>query len=187
MRQTAGVVALVLGLAVWLAPAASLAQGSGAATVTGVVRDTSQGALPGVTVEATSPTLVGSIRATVTDDTGTYRIEELRPGTYTVTYTLPGFSVTRREALALTPNFTATINVELSVGSLEESITVRYPEPDAAARDLARAVGGGADVPEHVGDRVVDAGRRAAAQRAGRRREHGGALHTHLDPRREDH
>src|SRR5687767_15003809 len=138
MRHRTGVVALVLALALWAVPRAGVAQGSGAAIITGVVRDTSQGALPGVTVEATSPALAGSIRTTVTDDTGTYRIEELRPGTYTVTYTLPGFSVTRREALALTPNFTATVNVELSVGSLEESITVRGGTPLVDTQSLTQ-------------------------------------------------
>src|SRR5262245_2319378 len=103
MTQSVRVVAFMLALAVLAVPATSRAQGSGAATIAGVVRDTSQGTLPGVTVEATSPALTGGVRTAVTDGNGAYRIEELRPGTYTVTYTLPGFSIVRRDGLALPP------------------------------------------------------------------------------------
>jgi hypothetical protein len=138
MQHAVRIVAFAIGLAIFSTPATSRAQGSGAATITGVVQDTSQAALPGVTVEATSPALTGSLRTTITDETGAYRIEELRPGTYTVTYTLPGFSVTRREDLALSPNFTATVNVELSIGSLEESITVRGGTPLVDTQSLTQ-------------------------------------------------
>ena len=129
MTQSVRAVAFLIGLAVLLIPATSRAQGSGAATIAGVVRDTSQAALPGVTIEATSPALTGSVRTAVTDGNGAYRIEELRPGTYTVTYTLPGFSVVRRGGLDLPPSFTATVDVELAVGSLEETITVSGSTP----------------------------------------------------------
>jgi hypothetical protein len=129
MKQVAGIVAVTLGLAVLLTPATSLAQGSGAATIAGVVRDTSKAALPGVTVEATSPALTGSVRTAVTDGNGAYRIEELRPGTYAVTYSLPGFSIARRDGLDLPPSFTATVDIELSIGSLEETITVSGRTP----------------------------------------------------------
>src|SRR2546425_7534218 len=88
----------------WLAlvPAAAHAQ----ASITGVVRDTSGAVLPGVTVEAASPALIEKVRSVVTDDTGQYRIENLRPGTYTVTVTLPGFSTVKREGIELTGTFT---------------------------------------------------------------------------------
>lgn len=103
--------------------AAAWAQGSGAASINGAVRDESGGLLPGVTVEV-STAQIEATRSTVTDADGAYRITELRPGTYTVTYTLPGFSVLRREAIQLAPSFTATLNVALKVGGLEESIVV---------------------------------------------------------------
>src|SRR5688500_8721044 len=86
---------LWLALAVFsgfaIAPAAVYAQ----ASITGVVRDASGGVLPGVTVEASSPALIEKIRVAVSDGTGQYRVENLRPGVYSVTFTLPGFSVTR--------------------------------------------------------------------------------------------
>src|SRR5688572_4763180 len=129
MKSLSGVVVFAIGLAVLGTPVPSYAQGSGAATIAGVVRDTSQAALPGVTVEATSPALTGTVRTAVTDSNGAYRIEELRPGTYSVTYTLPGFSVTRREGLELSPSFTATVDIELSLGSIEETITVSGRTP----------------------------------------------------------
>jgi hypothetical protein len=129
MKQSVGVVVFTIASAVLGMPAASYAQGSGAATIAGVVRDTSQAALPGVTVEATSPALTGTARTAVTDGNGAYRIEELRPGTYTVTYTLPGFSITRRDGLELSPSFTATVDIELSLGSIEETITVSGRTP----------------------------------------------------------
>ena len=136
MARLTAVVAVVLGL--FLAPAEALAQGTSAASVTGVVRDTSQAVLPGVTVEASSPALPGGVRTTVTDSDGAYRITELRPGVYTVTYTLPGFSVLRREGIELTPSFTANLNVELAVGALEESITVSGQTPLVDTQSLTQ-------------------------------------------------
>ena len=79
-------------------PAAAYAQ----ATITGVVKDASGGVLPGVTVEAASPALIEKVRSVVTDGTGQYRIVDLRPGTYSVTFTLPGFSTVKRDGIELT-------------------------------------------------------------------------------------
>src|SRR5687767_11978160 len=95
-----------------LLPAAAFAQ----AAISGVVRDASGAVLPGVTVEATSPALIEKVRSTVTDGTGQYVIENLRPGEYTVTFTLPGFSVVRREGVALQGTFNARINADLQIG-----------------------------------------------------------------------
>ena len=81
------------------------AQGIGAASIVGVVKDASGGVLPGVTVEAASPVLIEKARTTVTDGEGRYQIAELRPGTYSVTFTLPGFATFKRDGLELTPNF----------------------------------------------------------------------------------
>ena len=120
--------ALVL-LASVLAPSIVRAQGQSQASITGVVRDASGAVLPGVTVEASSPVLIEKVRVAVSDDSGRYRVVELLPGTYTVTYTLPGFSVVRREGIELSGSLTATLDVELRIGSLEETITVTGESP----------------------------------------------------------
>ncbi len=92
--------------------------------IIGIVRDTSGAVLPGVTVEAASPALIEKIRTAVSDEGGRYRIGDLRPGTYTVTFALPGFSTLKRESIELTSGFTATVNADLKVGAREETITV---------------------------------------------------------------
>src|SRR5688572_14013440 len=75
--------------------------------IAGVVKDTSGGALPGVTVEAASPALIEKVRTVVTDGEGRYNIVDLRPGTYSVTFTLGGFSTFKRDGITLTSGFTA--------------------------------------------------------------------------------
>ena len=107
-------------LAVLLLPASVFAQ----ASLTGTVRDASGGVLPGVTVEASSPALIEKVRTAVTDDTGQYRIIDLRAGTYTLSFSLPGFTLVRRENIELSGSQTLTIPVELRVGALQETITV---------------------------------------------------------------
>jgi hypothetical protein len=117
---------LVAALAVlFLLPAAAFAQGA----ITGVVRDASGGVLPGVTVEAASPVLIEKVRTVVTDDTGQYRIVDLRVGVYTVTFTLPGFATVKREGLELRTDFVATVNADLKVGELQETVTVTGESP----------------------------------------------------------
>ena len=97
--------------------------------IAGVVKDASGAVLPGVTVEAASPALIEKVRNVVTDGEGQYKIVDLRPGTYTVTFTLPGFSTFKREGIELSAGFTASINADLKVGSLEETITVSGQSP----------------------------------------------------------
>jgi hypothetical protein len=97
--------------------------------IAGIVRDTSGAVLPGVTVEAASPALIEKVRSAVTDDSGSYRILDLRPGQYTVTFALAGFSTVRREGIELPPAFTATVNADLAVGAIEETITVSGAAP----------------------------------------------------------
>jgi len=80
-------------------------------------------------VEAASPALIEKVRSVVTDDTGQYRIVDLRPGTYSVTFTLPGFSTVKREGIEITGTFVATVNADLKVGALEETITVTGETP----------------------------------------------------------
>ena len=109
-----------------LIPAAALAQ-TGA--IAGAVTDETGGVLPGVTVEATSPALIEGVRATVTDGAGLYTIEALRPGTYTVTFTLTGFSTFVRDGIELTSDFTANVDGRMTVGSIEETITVSGASP----------------------------------------------------------
>ena len=119
-RRSAAVLLVVL-----LLPAAAFAQ----AAITGVVKDASGAVLPGVTVEAASPVLIEKVASVVSDDTGQYRIVDLRPGTYTVTFTLPGFSAVKREGIELSGDFVATVNADLRVGNLEETITVTGESP----------------------------------------------------------
>jgi hypothetical protein len=97
--------------------------------IAGVVRDTSGAVLPGVTVEAASPALIEKTRTVTTDGDGRYNIVDLRPGVYTVTFSLEGFSTVKRDGIELPANFTATINGDLKVGSLEETITVSGQSP----------------------------------------------------------
>jgi hypothetical protein len=112
---------------VCLAAAPGLARAQSA--ITGLVKDASGAVLPGVTVEAASPALIEKTRAVATDGEGRYTIVDLRPGVYTVTFSLEGFSPVKREGIELPANFTATINADLRVGSLEETITVSGQSP----------------------------------------------------------
>jgi hypothetical protein len=97
--------------------------------IAGVVKDASGAVLPGVTVEASSAALIEGSRSAVTDAAGAYKIADLRPGEYTVTFSLTGFRAVRREGIVLPVTFTATVNAELSIGQLEESITVSGASP----------------------------------------------------------
>src|SRR5262245_38938384 len=97
--------------------------------IAGVVKDTSGAVLPGVTVEASSPALIEKVRTVVSDDSGEFKIVALRPGTYVVTFNLTGFGPVRRENIILTTGFTATVNATLTVGTLEETVTVTSESP----------------------------------------------------------
>jgi hypothetical protein len=117
-----------------LLPVVAFAQ----ASITGVVRDSSGAVLPGVTVEAASPALIEKVRSAVTDGNGQYRITELRPGPYTVTFTLPGFSTVKRDGINLTGAFTASVDAELRVGALQETITVTGEAPIVDVQSTTR-------------------------------------------------
>ena len=129
---------IALLASVWLAvvPAAAYAQ----ASITGVVTDNTGGVLPGVTVEAESPALIEGVRVAVTDGTGQYRIEALRPGLYSVTFTLPGFTTLEQEEIELRGTATATLHAELRVGVLEETITVTGEAPSVDVQSTARQI-----------------------------------------------
>ncbi len=120
-----GAVVVVLSGVLWAA-AASAQQTSG---IAGVVKDSSGGVLPGVTVEAASPALIEKVRTATSDGEGRYNIVDLQPGTYTIAFTLTGFSIFKRDGVTLTSGFTATVDAQMSVGALEESVTVSGASP----------------------------------------------------------
>jgi hypothetical protein len=121
--------------AVCLLPMAAQAQ----STFTGTVKDTSGAVLPGVAVEAASDALIEKTRSVVTDENGTYRIVDLRPGIYSLTFTLPGFSTVKRDAIQLESNFTMTVNSELRVGALEETLTVTGTAPTVDVQSTSKS------------------------------------------------
>src|SRR2546425_5962251 len=123
-----GVVRVVVVCALTLLPAVAGAQVT-TGSIAGLVKDTSGAVLPGVTVEARSPVLIEKVRTAVSDGDGQYRITDLPPGTYGLTFSLPGFNTVRREGVTLTAAFAATINAELPVGALEETVTVSGASP----------------------------------------------------------
>jgi hypothetical protein len=125
-----GRLAVLLGVALALHASVARGQGSsGAAAIGGTVRDESGAVIPGVTVEAASDALIERTRTAVADGQGQYRIVELPPGDYTVTFSLSGFQTIKRENIRLTANFTAQINADMHVGSLQETVTVSGGTP----------------------------------------------------------
>src|SRR5438046_6430535 len=125
-----------LAVVAWLiAPQLSFAQATG---IAGVVKDASGAVLPGVTVEAASPALIERVRTVTTDSQGQYKIVDLRPGTYMVSFTLPGFSTVKREGIELPATFTATVNADLRVGALEETVTVTGASPVVDTQNVVR-------------------------------------------------
>ena len=127
-RLRVACVSVAVIVCVIFAPAA-WAQTTGSATIAGVVTDSSGALMPGVTVEAASPALIEKVRAVVTDAQGQYKIIDLRPGVYTVTFCLPGFNTVRREGIELTPNLTANVSADLAVGDVQETVTVSGASP----------------------------------------------------------
>ena len=125
MRQRAQALLLVIGIVAL--PSASFAQVLG--SIAGNVKDGSGAVLPGVTVEAASPALIEKVRTAVTDGSGQYRIINLPPGTYSVSFSLTGFSTVKREGVEVSPSFTSNIDGELKVGAVQETITVTGESP----------------------------------------------------------
>jgi hypothetical protein len=107
-------------------------------SIAGTVRDTSGALLPGVTVEAASPALIEKTRSATTNNSGQYRLAELRPGIYTLTFTLPGFVVVKREGIELTADFTAQVNADMQVGAVEETITVIGETPIVDTQNITQ-------------------------------------------------
>jgi hypothetical protein len=111
---------------------------AGAQSIAGVVRDASGGVLPGVTVEAASPSLIDKVRTVVTDGSGQYRLENLVPGRFSVTYTLTGFTIVKRDGVELTTGVTVTLNTEMRVGGVQETITVTGETPVVDVQNSTR-------------------------------------------------
>jgi hypothetical protein len=122
LRSVKAVVVLVALLGI---PAVASAQ----ASIVGIVKDASGAVLPGVTVEASSPALIEKSRSVLTNTVGQYSIQDLRPGTYEVTFTLAGFNVIKRDGIELAGSFVATVNADLRVGGVQETVTVSGEAP----------------------------------------------------------
>jgi hypothetical protein len=137
-RRVMATLGLAAIMAVAVCPAAAFAQAASSGSIAGVVRDTTGAVLPGVTVEASSPALIEKTRSVVTDGSGAYKIVDLRPGTYAVTFTLTGFSTVKREGIELTTAFTANVNAEMKVGSVEETITVSGATPIVDTQNIVQ-------------------------------------------------
>ena len=108
------------------------------ATLAGLVRDTSGAVLPGVTVEASSPVLIEKVRSGVTDGTGRYTIPDLRPGTYRLSFSLTGFKTVVRDGVVLSGTSVLSVNADLEVGGLQETITVSGETPAVDLQSTTR-------------------------------------------------
>jgi Carboxypeptidase regulatory-like domain len=128
-RTSVVVVGVSIIVCALFAPRAALAQQATASGIAGLVKDASGAVLPGVTVEATSPALIERARTAVTDSDGRYNIVDLRPGSYAVTFTLTGFTTFKRDGIELPSGFVATVNADMQVGALTETITVSGQSP----------------------------------------------------------
>ncbi|HKF67809.1 MAG TPA: carboxypeptidase regulatory-like domain-containing protein [Vicinamibacterales bacterium] len=126
----------MLAVVAGILPSAAWAQ----VALSGTVKDASGAILPGVTVEAASPALIEKTRSAVTDGAGQYRIESLQPGTYTVTFTLSGFSTLKRDDVVLSGSGVVTINADLKVGGVAETITVTGQTPVVDVQSTKTAV-----------------------------------------------
>lgn len=158
MRRTLLVCVMAVTMFVLAALPASAQSGSG---IAGVVKDSSGAVLPGVTVEASSPALIEKVRTAVTDGAGQFKIVNLVPGVYAVTFTLTGFSSVRREGIELTASFTANVNADLRVGSLQETITVTAESPTVDVQNVTQQRVMTRDIIS-----AIPAGMRSAAQLA---------------------
>src|SRR5258705_763592 len=156
---------LVASAFVVLVPVVASAQ----ASLAGVVRDESGGVLPGVTVEAASPALIEGVRTVTTDEQGRYRIEALRPGPFKLTFSLSGFSPLTRTGVDVPSDTVVTVNADMKVGTLEESVTVSGQSPQVDVLQASRTQVLSRDIIDAlpVSRNVMSIGVLAAGVRAG--------------------
>ena len=133
MRRVLNTVAIAIIL---LIPRMALAQ----ATIAGVVRDASSAVLPGVRVEVSSPVLIDKTRTVTTDTTGQYRITDLPPGSYSMTFSLGGFSSVTQEGLVVSGSGVIPVNAQLRMGTLQETVTVTAHSPIVDTQSTRREV-----------------------------------------------
>src|SRR5947208_13502768 len=134
MQRVVKVVAALA--AIVLLPSLVFAQ----ATIAGVIRDASAAVLPGVSVEVTSPVLIEKTRTVVSDGTGQYRITDVPPGTYVLTFSLTGFTTMKREGLAVSGSGVVTANADLRVATVQETVTVTAASPIVDTQSVRREV-----------------------------------------------
>src|SRR3954454_1490860 len=134
MHRVVKVVAALAGIL--LVPSIVFAQ----ATIAGVVRDASAAVLPGVTVEASSPVLIEKTRTVASDGTGQYRITDLPPGTYVLSFSLSGFTTVKREGLIVSGSGVIPVNVELRIGGVQETVIVSGEAPVVDTQSVRREV-----------------------------------------------
>ena len=135
LSRTTATAVLLVAIALLLVPRTTLAQSA----IAGQVKDNTGAVLPGVSVDAASPALIEGRRTVVTDGEGRFTLVNLRPGAYTVTFTLEGFTRIVREGIQLQSNFTATVDATLSLGSLQESVTVTGASPVVDVQQAQRS------------------------------------------------
>ena len=128
----------IAALTAWLLMTAIAGAQGETGVIAGTVKDTQGLALPGVTVEASSPVLIEKVRVVSTDGDGRYQLVNLRPGTYSVKFELPGFNRIQREGVQLSAAFTATVNADMQVGGIEETITVSGSSPVVDVKGVAQ-------------------------------------------------
>src|SRR5438045_7991347 len=127
-------VGLVVIMSALLFPGVTSAQQATASGIAGIVKDSSGAVLPGVTVEAASPALIEKVRSVVSDSEGRYNIVDLRPGTYVVTFTLPGFSTFKRDGIELPSGSTATVNADMPIAAPTTPVTATVKSPRVTTR-----------------------------------------------------
>ena len=153
MRQLSKVVLPVVAAVLFLLPNTASAQ---TGTIAGQVRDASGGALPGVTVEVTSPSLIEKIRTGTTDENGRYQITALPVGTYEVTFTLQNFATVNRPNILVTSDFTANVPGEMKVGGLKDVVSVVAEAPVVDVQNARQqTVFQGADIRDLPTDRNI--------------------------------
>src|SRR5262245_28091708 len=124
--MTSRLVASLVAFSVLSAIPAKAQTGDG--SLRGYVKDQQGGVLPGVTVTGSSPALQAPVTA-VTGSDGYYRLNNLPPGTFAVTAELSGFATTRREGIVMRAGLTFSVDIEMKVGTLSETVTVSGESP----------------------------------------------------------